>query len=74
MVNKKHIEKVTQIKSISPRVAYIVLKLNSTYRLKLIQVYAPTTTHSNDKMEEFYDHIKRALQEAPSYLAWSPDG
>ncbi|KAH1021364.1 hypothetical protein HUJ04_010887 [Dendroctonus ponderosae] len=60
IINKKIVKDVVQITSVSVRVVYLIIKLNRRYTLK-IMVYAPTSTHSEEEMEEFYDVIKDVI-------------
>lgn len=62
IVHKKHIPKITKIETISTRVILLILKLNSRYSLKVIQVYAPTTGHTDEEVEKFYEEVTEALQ------------
>ncbi|XP_072931481.1 uncharacterized protein [Epargyreus clarus] len=51
IVNKSLVNNIVEIKSVSPRVAYLILRVSKRYSLKVIQVYAPTSTHSDDEVE-----------------------
>ncbi|CAG9832492.1 unnamed protein product [Diabrotica balteata] len=44
---------IVEIISKSHRIVYLIFKLNARYNLKVIQTYAPTTTHSDEEIEEF---------------------
>lgn len=68
IINKKLASNVIQIDSIGFRVAFLMLRLNSKYRLKVIQVYAPTTTHSDEEVESFYEDIVAAMAKTPTLL------
>ena len=61
LVNKVLSSNVMEVSSVSTRVAYLILKLTRRYSLKVIQVYAPTSTHLDDEVEAVYDDITRAL-------------
>ena len=67
LVHKSHVHNILQIQSISPRVAYLTLRLNSRYTIKIIQTYAPTSTHTDEDIKKFYDNISTALQQTPSH-------
>lgn len=67
-IHKKHKKNVVDIKSVSTRVAYVTLKLNNRYKLKIIQVYAPTTQHPDEEVEDFYDDISVALKDTPTHF------
>ncbi|CAH2097258.1 unnamed protein product [Euphydryas editha] len=61
LVHKTLSNNVVEVSSVSTRVAYLVLKLTDRYSLKVIQVYAPTSTHSDDEVEALYEDISKAL-------------
>lgn len=61
LVNKSLSDNVVEISSVSSRVAYLIIKLTERYSLKVVQVYAPTSAHSDDEVEEMFDDISRAL-------------
>lgn len=67
LVHKKYIPDIIKIESICPRVIYLVLRLNSRYKLTIIQVYAPTTSHSEEETEEFYEDIRTALRKTRTH-------
>ncbi|KAH0999458.1 hypothetical protein HUJ04_001351 [Dendroctonus ponderosae] len=46
------------------RVAFLVLRLSSKYRLKVIQVYATTTTNSDEEVESCYEKLAAAMAKA----------
>lgn len=66
-INKRQIPRVTAVKSISSRVAYINLNLNSRYSLKIIQVYAPTSDHDDEEVDMFYEDISTAANDNRCY-------
>ncbi len=45
--------------SIYKRVAGIIIKLNKRYKIKVLQVYASTSTHSDEEVEQFYVDVKK---------------
>lgn len=61
LVHKTLAGNVVEVSSVSNRVAYLVLKLTDRYSLKVVQVYAPTSTHSDDEVETMYEDISNAL-------------
>ena len=46
---------------ISPRVAVLMLRFENKQTLKLVQVYAPTSTHSDVVYDQFLDTVMMAL-------------
>ncbi|KAI8422946.1 hypothetical protein MSG28_014049 [Choristoneura fumiferana] len=67
LINTSMAKKMRNIGAVSPRVIYATFDLNKRYSLKVIQVYAPTSSHSDDEVSEFYDDISTALRENPTF-------
>jgi len=44
----------------------IVLQLNSMYRVKIVQVYAPTSTYDDEVIEDMYEEINKLLDSVPT--------
>ena len=44
LINKKWKDNITRVSSGSSRVAELILRITDRYQLKIVQVYAPTTT------------------------------
>lgn len=63
LIRKNLIPYITTYKSVSDRVAYIILELPKENKIKLIQVYAPTTTHQDEEVEIFYESLTTAIEE-----------
>ena len=61
--NKKLKIKITSYNSLSDRVASVTIKLSNCYTLQIIQVYDPTSSHSDKEVEEFYELITQQLKE-----------
>ena len=62
-INKRWSNHITHTKSISDRVIYVCLKINSKYSNKVIQDYAPTSTHDGEEVETFYEDVEKATVE-----------
>ena len=60
LVNKKWKDNITRVSSGSSRVAELVLRITDIYQLKIVQVYAPTTSHSDEETYKFYNIIGKA--------------
>uniref|UniRef100_A0AAR5PC88 Endonuclease/exonuclease/phosphatase domain-containing protein n=1 Tax=Dendroctonus ponderosae TaxID=77166 RepID=A0AAR5PC88_DENPD len=41
--------------------AFATLELSKDYRIKIIQIYAPTSTHEDEEVEIIYEDIGKAL-------------
>lgn len=64
IVNKEAARHVTNFVPVNERV--ILLQLNaSPININIIQVYAPTSDHSEDEVEEFYSQIKDLIKKLP---------
>jgi endonuclease/exonuclease/phosphatase family metal-dependent hydrolase len=57
LINKTMTNNVVEFKSVSDRLAFIVIKINKKYNVKIIQVYALTTAHEEEEVEEMYDEL-----------------
>ena len=62
LVNKKWKDNITRVSSGNSRVAELVLCMTDRYQLKIVQVYAPTTSHSDEETDNFYNTIDKILK------------
>ena len=51
-INRKWKNHLVRVDSISPRVAELVLCLTKCYKLKIVQLYAPTTSYSEEDINK----------------------
>ncbi|XP_072395205.1 uncharacterized protein [Diabrotica undecimpunctata] len=49
LIHKRHTKNIQQLKGINPRIILCILKLNKKTSFKIIQAYAPTSTHSDEE-------------------------
>ena len=63
LINKNIAGNVTNFKAISERLIKITLRLSKNYTIKVIQVYAPTTSHSEEETEDFYEQLQDTIDE-----------
>ncbi|XP_063539716.1 uncharacterized protein LOC134748833 [Cydia strobilella] len=68
IVHKSLVNNVVKIESVSNRVACLVLRMTQRYSLKVIQVYAPTSTHPDDEVEAMYEDISRAMHSSKTHF------
>lgn len=68
IVHKRHLASIKEIKSISSRVIYLVIRLNTRYSLKIIQAYAPTSDSDEEDVEVFYEDLNTALHDSPTHF------
>ena len=68
LVNKSIKDRVVQYEGESSRVASLTLSVNRRYQLQVIQVYAPTSSHSDEEVEELYEEIARSMEKNKSHF------
>ena len=73
LVNKKWKGNITRVSSVSSRVAELVLRIRDRYQLKIVQVYAPTTSHSDEETDNFYNIIDKILEKQTHYTIVTGD-
>jgi len=61
LIHKDLAGSVVEISSVSTRVAYLTIKLTEKYKLRVIQVYAPTSTYPDEVAEAMYEDIAKAI-------------
>ena len=66
-VNKKWKDNITRVSPGSSRVAELVLRISDIYQLKIVQVYAPSTSHSDQETDNFYNIIDKILEKQTHY-------
>ena len=66
LVNKDIKDRVVEFTGDSSRVASLTIKINTKYYLQVVQVYAPTSTHEDEKVEEFYEGVSKIMNENKS--------
>ena len=63
IINKRLESHIEEVVGINERTAYTKLKLNAKYSIKIIQLYAQTTDHEDEEVEELYEEISKLLRE-----------
>ena len=48
-----------EYKEVSDWIAYLKLQINKQHTIKIIQVYAPTSSHDDEAVEDLYTDIDR---------------
>ena len=59
LVNMKWKDNITRVSNENSRVAELVLRITNIYKLKIVQVYAPTTSHSDEETDNLYNTIDK---------------
>ena len=67
IVNKKWKDNITRVYSGNSRVAELVLRIKDRCQLKIVQVYAPTTSHSDEETDNFYNTIDNIMEKQTHY-------
>ncbi|XP_044760798.1 craniofacial development protein 2-like [Coccinella septempunctata] len=67
-INKEIVRNLRMVQPVSTRVVYAILRINNRYDVKVIQVYAPTTDHTDEEVEILYDDLGAALSNNPSHF------
>ena len=67
LINKNGKDNITRVSSGSSRVAELILRITDRYQLKIVQVYAPTTSHSDEETDNFYNTIDEILEKQTHY-------
>ena len=60
-------DNITKVSSGSSRVAELVLRITDRHQLKIVKVYAPTTSHSDEETCNFYNTIDKILEKQTHY-------
>ena len=67
LVNKKRKDNITRVSSGNCRVAELDIRITDIYKVKIVQVYAPTTSHSDEEKNNFYNTIDNILEKQTHY-------
>jgi len=64
LVHKDTVNTVMSCRPVSSRL--IIIRLRATpLNITIVQVYAPTTDHDDEELEDFYDQLQEVLDQAP---------
>ena len=67
LVNKKWKDNITRVSSRNSRVAELVLRITDRYQLKIVKVYMPMTSHSDEETDNLYNSIDKILEKQTHY-------
>ena len=67
LINNAWKDNITRVSSGNSRVAELVLRITDRYQLKIVQVYSPTTSHSDEETDNFYNPIDNILEKQTHY-------
>ena len=57
LINRKWKGCIVRVNNIIPRVAELVLCITKRYKQKIVQVYTPTTSYSEEDINSFYNNV-----------------
>ena len=60
-------DNITRVSSGSSRVEVLSLRIKDRYQMKILQVYTPTTSHSAEETETFYNIIDTIQEKQTHY-------
>ena len=63
LVNKKIADRVQEFKGVNDRIATMTMRINERYQIQITQVYAPTTDHDDEEVEELYEELSNAMEQ-----------
>ncbi|MFH4984562.1 hypothetical protein AB6A40_011271 [Gnathostoma spinigerum] len=58
---------------VSSRIGLLLLQLDATKTLKIVQAYAPTSENEGEEVEEFYSELDKVLQNKSTYTVLMGD-
>lgn len=56
---------IQEVKSISTCVCFLTIYFNKRYSLKVIKVYAPSSSYTDEEIEVFYEEVENDLKDKP---------
>src|SRR5271156_978774 len=68
LVHRSLKNKISDFISINERIAEVRILLTEKTKIRIIQVYAPTSTHSEEEMEDFYSALDGTIMQGPRHL------
>ena len=67
LVLKNIKDRVIKFEQASSRVTSLTLKINKKYQMQVIQVYAPTSSHDVQEVEEMYKEVANEMRRNKSH-------
>ncbi|KAL1447418.1 hypothetical protein WDU94_003530 [Cyamophila willieti] len=68
IVNRKYKNNILEFDSSSDRVARVVIQISKRYTFQITQIYAPTTSYTDEEIEDFYEEVSEMHQKGNSYV------
>ena len=65
LISKEIMGNIIDFKAINERIITITItiRLNIRYKIQIIQIYAPTTSHDDKEAEDFYELLDNTIKE-----------
>lgn len=63
MIAKHWQENIIELKGYNDKIAILKFRITQDKTLSLIQIYAPTSTYTDNEAEEYYDNHNKACHE-----------
>jgi len=57
-----------RVNSIMPRIAELVVSITKRHKLKIVQVYAPIISYSEECINSFYNDVGETLEKPSHYM------
>ena len=57
-----HLGNIEEFHATSNRVASVTIRISKRYKIRITQVYAPTSVSSQEELEEFYDDLQTEMR------------
>ena len=67
LMKRKRKDHIVKVNSISHRVAECILCITKRYKLKLVQIYAPTTSYPEEHTNSFYNDVDETVGKPNHY-------
>ena len=68
LVHKSLAGNILEIKRVNEQLVELTLEINKRYKVKIIQVYAPTSSHDDDEVYNLYKEISDLLNNSNTNL------
>ena len=62
LIHRKLKGNIEEFHATSNRVASVTIRISKRYKIRIIQVYAPTSVSSQEELEEFYDALQTEMR------------
>ena len=62
LIHRKLKGNIEEFHATSNRVASVTIRISKRYKIRIIQVYAPTSVSSQEELEEFYDDLQTEMR------------